>query len=54
MIVWDLGEKMMDDMSADVMMDVVEDPVIPVNCSQPSPKVTPFLFKSMNTRAVNL
>jgi hypothetical protein len=44
MVMWDLREKMVDDMSPDVMVDVVEPSVVPVKRCQASAKVAPFLI----------
>jgi hypothetical protein len=43
MVVWYLGEKMVNDMSANVMVDFVDQPVIPIKCCQSSTQITPFL-----------
>ncbi|GJN28520.1 hypothetical protein PR202_gb16658 [Eleusine coracana subsp. coracana] len=42
-VVWDLGEEVVDDMGADVMVDLVDPAVIPVNGRQTTTKVAPFL-----------
>lgn len=44
MIVWDLGEEMMYDMSSYVVVDVVDQPVIAVKSREPASQITPFLF----------
>jgi hypothetical protein len=41
--VWDLREEMVDDMSPNVMVDVVDPPVVPVERCQATPKIGPFL-----------
>lgn len=43
MVVWDLREEMVDDMSPNVMVDVVDPPVVPVERCQATPKIGPFL-----------
>ena len=45
MVVWDLREKMMNDMSANVMVDVVDPPIVPVHGRQATTEVAPFLHK---------
>lgn len=42
-IVGNLGKQMVDNMCANIMMDVVNDSIIAVNCCQSSPQITPFL-----------
>lgn len=43
MIVWDLREKMMYHMSSNVVVDVVDPSIVPIQCCEPSSQVTPFL-----------
>lgn len=43
MVMWDLWEKMVNHVSADVMVDVVEPPVVPVKRCQASTQIAPFL-----------
>lgn len=42
-IVWDLRKEMMNHMSSDIMMDVVDPSVVAIKSGQSSPQVTPFL-----------
>lgn len=42
-VVGHLGEQVVDDMRANVMVDVIEDAVVPVNGGQASPHVVPLL-----------
>lgn len=42
-VVWDLREEVVDDMSSDVMVDVVYPPVISVDRRQSSSQIGPFL-----------
>jgi len=43
MVMWDLREEMVDDMSPNVMVDVVDPSVVPVERRQATPKIGPFL-----------
>lgn len=43
MVVGHLGEKVMQHMGANVMVNFVEDTVVPVDCGQAASQVTPFL-----------
>jgi hypothetical protein len=43
MVMRDLREEVMDDMSSDVVMDVVDPSVVPVERRQSSTQITPFL-----------
>jgi hypothetical protein len=43
MVVRDLREKMVDHVSPDVVVDVVEPPVVPVKCGQASTQIAPCL-----------
>ena len=43
MVMWDLREEMVDYMSPDVMVDVVDPSVVPVERRQATPKIGPFL-----------
>jgi hypothetical protein len=43
MVVWDLREKMVDHVSPNVVMDVVEPPVVPVKRCQASAQIAPCL-----------
>jgi len=44
MVMRDLGEEVMDDMSSNVMMDIVDQSIVPVECRQSSTQITPFLI----------
>jgi hypothetical protein len=44
MVMWDLREKMMNDMSANVMVNFVDQPVVPIKRCQSSTQITPFLL----------
>ena len=48
----DLREKMVNDMSANVMVYVVDQPVVPIKCCQSSAQIAPFLLvcKAMSIR----
>lgn len=46
---WDLGEEVVDDMGADVMVDLVDPAVVPVHCGQAPTQVAPFLSASQTT-----
>jgi len=41
----DLGEKVVDDMSSNVMMDIVDQSIVPIERRQSSTKITPFLIE---------
>jgi hypothetical protein len=41
--VWDLWEEVVDDMGADVMVDLVDPAIVPVHRRQAPTKVAPFL-----------
>jgi hypothetical protein len=41
--VWDLWEEVVDDMGANVMVDLVNPAIVPVYCRQAPTKVAPFL-----------
>lgn len=46
MVMRDLGEKMVNDMCPDFVVDVVDPPIVPVHCRQSSPQIAPFLYIS--------
>jgi hypothetical protein len=43
MVMRDLREQVMDDMSSNIMMDVVDQSIIPIESRQSSTEITPFL-----------
>jgi hypothetical protein len=43
MVMRDLREKVMDNMSSNIMMDVVDQSIVPIKCRQSSTEITPFL-----------
>jgi hypothetical protein len=43
MVMRDLREKVMDDMSSNIMMDVVDQSIVPIKRRQSSTEITPFL-----------
>jgi hypothetical protein len=43
MVMWDLREEMVDDMSPNVMVDVVDPSIVAVERRQATPKIGPFL-----------
>ena len=45
MVMRDLGEKVVDDMSSNVMMDIVDQSIVPIESRQSSTKITPFLIE---------
>jgi hypothetical protein len=45
-----LGEEVVDDMSANVMVDVVDPPVVPVNGRQATTEVAPFLQQRLQSK----
>lgn len=45
MVMWDLWEKMMNDMGSNVMMYVVDPPVVPIKCCQSSAQIAPLLIE---------
>ena len=45
MVMRDLGEKVVDDMSSNVMMDIVDQSIVPIERRQSSTKITPFLIE---------
>lgn len=42
-IVWDLRKEMVDHVSSNIVMDVINPAVVTIKSGQPSPQVTPFL-----------
>ena len=45
MVMWDLWEKMMNDMGSNVMVYVVDPPVVPIKCCQSSSQIAPLLIE---------
>jgi hypothetical protein len=45
MVMWDLWEKMMNDMGSNVMVYVVDPPVVPIKCCQSSAQIAPLLIE---------
>jgi len=45
MVMRDLGEKVVDDMSSNVMMDIVDQSIVPIERRQSSTQITPFLIE---------
>jgi hypothetical protein len=43
MVMRDLREKVMDNMSSNIMMDVVDQSIVPIKRRQSSTEITPFL-----------
>jgi hypothetical protein len=43
MVMRDLREKVMDNMSSNIMMDVVDQSIVPIKGRQSSTEITPFL-----------
>lgn len=43
MVMRDLREEVMNDVGSDIMVDVVNPPIIPIEGREPTPQVTPFL-----------
>ena len=49
MVVRYLGEEVVDDMGANVMVDVVDPPIVPVHGRQATTEVAPFLQQQLQS-----